>query len=360
MTFDANAHAQSSDEPMLTCTVVICTRNRSVLLLDRCLEALAKVTYPFFKVLVVDNAPSDASAREIAVRWGASYVVEPVPGLSRARNCGARACSTDIIAFLDDDSLPKPTWISSLVPEFKDSRVMAVTGRVVPYRIETEAERLCALASGLVPFGLERRVLDRGTPSWFEMASFGGIGDGMNMAFRREAFDVVTGFDERLGRGTPIYGGEEHHAFFSLIQCGFRVVYTPQAVVSHPYPETMQDLRSRYLSDLRAATAYLTFLFVKERQYRWAILKYTFEAVRGIRRIWRGEAEQPRRRFAPRWRVVLAYLSGPFLYIRSRLTRERHLNYFAAGRNRLSPQLTVPSPYVPASSPTPRHSSPRD
>jgi hypothetical protein len=163
-----------------------------------------------------------------------------------------------------------------------------------------------------------RRVVDRQHPFWFEMANFGGIGDGNNMAFRRYAFDVWPGFDERLGRGAPLHGGEEHHAFFSLIDRGFRVVYTPMAVARHPYPRTMKDLRARHLRDLSSATAYMTFMFAEEPRYRRVLARYVYEALKGTPRTWRWEGIVPRQRIVPKWRMLLACLSGPLLYARSR------------------------------------------
>jgi hypothetical protein len=47
---------------------------------------------------------------------------------------------------------------------------------------------------------LQPRVGDRQSPLWFELANFGGIGGGMNMAFCGRAFEVWPGFDERGGR----------------------------------------------------------------------------------------------------------------------------------------------------------------
>jgi cellulose synthase/poly-beta-1,6-N-acetylglucosamine synthase-like glycosyltransferase len=73
------------------------------------------------------------------VRWGVRYVVEPLVGLSRARNRGARACDSEIVAFLDDDALPEPEWLSGLLREFEDPLVMAVTGRILPLSVETKA-----------------------------------------------------------------------------------------------------------------------------------------------------------------------------------------------------------------------------
>jgi len=88
---------KNQDQFRPSCTVVICTRDRPTEL-NRCLEALAELDYPHFDVLVVDNAPSDDQARQVAMRWGVAYVAEPVPGLSRARNLGAMTCIAEVVA----------------------------------------------------------------------------------------------------------------------------------------------------------------------------------------------------------------------------------------------------------------------
>jgi len=266
--------------------VVICTRHRPAVL-DRC-------------------------------RWNVRYVLEPMRGVNRARNRGARACDAEIVAFLDDEAVPEPDWLSRLVCEFEDPSVMAVAGRILAFRVETEAERLFALMGGF-DCGPRRRVVHRHTPAWFEIASFGGIGNGGGMAFRRPAFDFWEGFHEHMGPGTLLNSGEEHYAFFSLIDRGYKVIYTPQAVVRHPYPRTPRDLRARYRRELAASTAYITLLFAEEPRYRRAIIRYVFEALRGRRRTWRSNSARPRQRLVPGWHVLLARLSGPLLYLLSRM-----------------------------------------
>lgn len=308
-------NGEKTDQFEPACTVTICTRNHPTEL-DRCLDGVARLRYSKFDVLVVDNAPTDDRAREVAARWNARYIIDPVAGLSRARNRGAHACGTEIVAFLDDDSVPEPEWLSRLVREFKNPSVMAVTGRVVPLSLQTDAERLYALA-GFNSDGLGPRQVDRETPFWFELANFGGIGNGMNMAFRRSAFESWPGFDERLGRGALIDGGEEHYAFFLLLEAGHLVVNTPYAVVRHPFPRDMKRLRERHLRDLASATAYISFLFAEHPRYRAAVIKYVLEALGGTRREWRGQAAGPRPRIVSRCRMLLACLYGPLLYVRS-------------------------------------------
>ena len=308
-----------------SCTVVICTRDRPMLL-ERCLEAVSRLVYPKFDVLVVDNAPRDGRSREVAARAGVQYVVEPKVGLSRARNRGARACHTEIIAYLDDDAVPEPEWLSGLAQEFVDPLVMAAAGLVLPLRVETEAERLCVAIGGAESGSKERLVVDSQVPLWFEIANFGGIGIGANMAVRRSAFDVWPGFHERLDSGVVLDGSGEHYAFFQLIDRGFRVVYAPCAVVRHPLPRTMEFFRARYLKDRAVSTGYLTLLFFEEPRYRRETVKYVIKVLKDTPRTWRDQRVSPlSRSISPRWRSLLAYLSGPLLYLWSRLSHAPRL-----------------------------------
>jgi len=301
----------------LSCTVVICTRDRPELL-DQCLAAVAQLTYPVDEVLVVDNAPSDDRAQAVAARRGARYLLEPVMGLSRARNRGARASSSAIVAYLDDDSIPESAWLDRLTLEFHDPEVMAVTGRILAIDNPVDSDWLRAWWQSL-DCGDERRVVDRREPAWFELANFGGVGDGGNMAFRRCAFEIWPGFHERLGRGVLVSGGEEHHAFFSLIARGYRVAYTPHARVWHPYPATLDAFRARLLRDRAASSGYMTLLFAEEPAYRRAVFRYVAQWLAGTRRAWRAHPLASGPRVVPAWRALLAYLAGPARYACSRL-----------------------------------------
>jgi hypothetical protein len=170
--------------------------------------------------------------------------------------------------------------------------------------------------------GAQRRVVDHETTGWFEIANFGGLGDGSNMAFRRTAFDVWPGFDEHLGRGTVLNGGEEHYAFFRLIEHGYRVVYNPEAVVRHPSPLTVQECRSRHLNVLATATAYITRLAVEHPSCRKALARYVFDCLRGTPRPWMSPAEKVGTGIIPLWLSLLAMSRGPWIYVRSKMSRE--------------------------------------
>ncbi len=301
------------------CAVVICTRNRPEEL-ECCLKAVFAQSHPPSEILIVDNTPSDSRAEQVAMRWGVSYAVEPVPGLSRARNLGARSCRSEFVAFLDDDCLPEPGWLAALAAEFEDPNTSIVTGRVVPVSSTGNSGRDAAILGGQGPTFRDRRVLNCRSPRWFELANFGGAGDGNNMAFRRRVFGAWGGFDERLGRGAPINGNEEHYAFFQLIERGNTLVYTPEAVVRHPYPSDLSMIRQRLLSQFRASAAFMMLLFVEHPRYRLRVLRYVVEGLIGRRRDWR-ELGVERQRIFSAWRSVAPAMSGIALYRRVRKQR---------------------------------------
>jgi GT2 family glycosyltransferase len=307
--------------PPLACAVVVCTHRRPAAL-DACLRAVAALDYPRFEVLVVDNDPDGTDSRAVALRHGARYVVAPLRGVSRARNRGAAACgdAVDVIAYLDDDALPEPGWLTGLAAEFADPAVMGVAGDVRPASLATEAEWLFERVTR-TPGRAMRRAFDPTTTGWFRATAFGEIGIGANMAFRRMAFERWPGFDERMGYGAPIGGGEEHDAFFRLIQAGHRVVYTPRAVVLHPHPRTMAELRAKHLRTLAASSAYLTRVVVEEPAYRWvAIVETARWLVSGVMAAWCG-TRRDRLRLAPPALVLAALASGPVRYLRTRHSR---------------------------------------
>ena len=282
--------------------------------LELCLESVSRQQYGPFDVIVVDNSHGDPDTRRVAERWGARYVLEDRRGLCRARNRGALVSAADVLAYLDDDALPEPGWLAAFADAFVDERVMGVAGRTVPLSLESDAEKLYASVRGAAYNRAEPLVVDANTPDWFAIAGFGGIGPGCNMALRRKAFEVWPGFHEGTDRGTAVYGGGEQHAFFSLVDRGFAVAYTPFAVVRHPFPATMDALRSRYLRDLTASTAYFTMMLVEEGRHRGKTARYLLESIAGRQRSWRGTPVAGPKVVGSHERVG-AILLGPIRYV---------------------------------------------
>ena len=235
--------------PALRVTVAVCTRNRAALL-PACLEALDAIEYPqeLLELIVVDNAPRDASTRETLARYPRiRYVLEPQPGLDRARNCAVRESTGTIVAFTDDDVSVDPLWVRAVAAAFEEEpHAMCVTGLVVPDELDTPAQILFERYGGFSR-GVNRFVFradDRGSVA-ARYAGTGRFGTGANMAFRRSFFDAHGLFDPALDVGTPTNGGGDLEMFFRVLKEGYALVYEPSAIVRHRHRREYRELRSQ-------------------------------------------------------------------------------------------------------------------
>ena len=301
-----------------TASVVIAARARPRAL-AACLRAVQAQSHAPLRVAVVECGAPDPGIAAVVAEAGAAYLHEPEGGESRARNLGARSVPGEVVAFTDDDALPEPGWLAALAAEFRRPEVAAAAGRVVPPSgaYEEEARRLAA-GLGLAASGGERPLrVCAGDPHWFEIANFGGIGIGPNMAFRRSVFDEWEGFDTRLGTGTPLRGGAEPYAFFTLLKRGHAVAYTPDARVAHPHPlPALEALRERQRHAFAAATGYVAFLTVAEPAHRRDALRYLAEGMAGRRRVWRDAPAAPAPAPPPLHVRLREYLRGVAIGIR--------------------------------------------
>ena len=300
-----------------SCSVVVCTRHRATALAG-CIESLQALEHPSYEIVVVDNSPGDDDVRRLVARAGAKYVHQPRLGLSRARNSGAAAARGEVVAFLDDDATADPGWLREHESALRDRLLMVSTGRILPMALDDPSARTYheATLEDLGPAPL--RVMP-GSPWWFELANFSGLGMGGNMAFKRELFENGWRFRESLGMGTAMPGGEENHAFFTILRAGHGIAYLPQALVYHYGPTDMASLRQRRMRMMRAGCAYMLMLLIEEPEYRSRTLRYVREGVRGKDRVWRpgrGGSHGP-----PRWQLLAAATAAPFIYARARLTR---------------------------------------
>ena len=239
-------------------SVVICTRDRPGQL-EGCLTSLFETSPPPFEVIVVDNDPWHPETRSLVNSFErVRYVAEPRPGLSRARNAGLRAASGDVVAFTDDDTAVHPKWIQGLLAGFDEPDVMCVTGLVLPSKLDSPSQVVFEKEMGGFSQGFRRITYDKtffdrykphGVPVW-------RVGAGANMAIRRRAFDLVGGFDERLGAGAAGCS-EDSELWYRLLERGWLCRYEPAAVVFHQHRTDMSSLKGQAKAYIRGHVAAL-------------------------------------------------------------------------------------------------------
>ncbi len=261
-----------------TISVLICTRNRPEQL-ERCLRSLQNLS-PFpHEIIVIDNAPSsDATQKLVAKIPEVKYVLEPRPGLSIARNTGIRKSTGNIIAFTDDDVIVHPDWITRIAQSFQRDRVIAMTGLILPAELENEAQLI--FQKGHTGFGWGYRPITFDTQFFEDMKPYAvpvwRIGAGANMAFRRELFDRIGLFDERLGAGASGCS-EDSEIWYRILAEGWFCRYEPTAVVYHYHRGDLDSLKHQMYHYMRG---HITALFVQFERYKhWGNLRRVFIAL---------------------------------------------------------------------------------
>jgi len=234
----------------LSISLVICTRDRPQEL-NRCLASLPSQHRQPDQVVVIDNASRTNETRAVTERHGAIYVREDRPGLDIARNRGVEASRGDIVAYTDDDTVLHPSWLRRIEDAFDAKEIWAVTGLAFPAELETEAqclfEKVWSFGRGLQrrDFGPQfySQTRKQGSPVW-------EIGAGANMAFRREVFDQIGGFDERLDVGAAGCSGDSEF-WNRILHAGGVCRYEPGAVIYHFHCRTVEGLRAQIRAYMR-------------------------------------------------------------------------------------------------------------
>ena len=145
---------------------------------------------------------------------------ETAGGPAVARNEGLKGVETELVAFLDSDTLPPPDWIERLAGHFDDPKVAVVAPRVKGRLLDMGPHPAEVRPGGPVPYVPTAAVL-----------------------MRRTALPDDP-FDPRLRYG------EDVDLIWRLIDAGWRVRYDPSVVVEH---EDHGTLKRRFLYGTSAA-----------------------------------------------------------------------------------------------------------
>ncbi len=225
------------DEHLLLSIIVTSFSTDRIRDIYELLDSVKSQTYANLEVIFVAE-----NSRELEQKIK-SYVIEKAipnvrvvfnddePGLSAARNLGIQYANGRIIGFVDDDAVLFHDWAEETVRAYEGNSIIGITGPAFPlWEDESMAwfpkEFYWILScTAWSDWNDEREVRN----AW-----------GMNMSFRREAFDQIGGF-------TPVFGlcnsnrtrwvdPPSEDVDFSIratIQTGMRIMFVPGVRVQH-------------------------------------------------------------------------------------------------------------------------------
>ncbi len=194
-------------------SVIVCSHNGARTLAD-CLDGLARLSYPAYETIVVDDGSVDATA-SIAAAHGARVISTPPRGLSAARNTGFSEAANEIVAFLDDDCRPDVDWLSYAVATLVNGPHAGVGGPNIPPPDEGLVARAVAAAPGTPTHVLA-------SDSRAEHIA------GCNMVFHKRALAELGGFDVQFHQA-----GDDVDMCWRISGSGVTLGFSPSAVVWH-------------------------------------------------------------------------------------------------------------------------------
>jgi glycosyltransferase involved in cell wall biosynthesis len=227
--------------------------------LRECLRGLAAQLRQADEVVVVRRCDDEATRAVLIAHAGrVREVVVSGPGLVAAMHAGLRAATSEVVAFTDDDAVPRPDWVARIAEHFTDPALGVLGGRD-------------ALGGQDPPPGQARRDVGR-INRWGRVVGnhhlgTGGVRDvdvvkGVNLAVRRRAAAIPLAL-----RGA----GAQPHS--EVAMCGWaaargwRIAYDSDLVVDHyPAVRPAGDRRtSRRPTDVAAEAYNLVAALLGER-----------------------------------------------------------------------------------------------
>jgi len=214
-------------------TVIIPTFKRPIDL-DRCLAALEEQSLKPAEILIAYRAEDEATqaylARQDRPGLSARLILCDRPGQVYAMTVGIDNVRSAFFAFTDDDGAPAPDWLERIVAHFQsDPKIGGVGGK----------DYVCV---GGMWFEGEEPVVGRirwnGRAIGFHHLGVGPARyveclKGVNMAFRRSAFDDLRPDSRLRGKGAQV--GSDLHLSLSVVARGYKLIYDPKVLVYH-YP----------------------------------------------------------------------------------------------------------------------------
>jgi GT2 family glycosyltransferase len=205
-------------------------------LLLECLRSVQESDYGHLSVVVVDNGSTDGSAEAVRRLHPEVHLVpsDRNLGVSGGRNAGVRYVNerlrSDFVLFLDNDTQVEPDAVRELVAAAgNDPGIGLVSPKA--FRKKGDATLLSAGGMSFNPWtgalgDVAAGEIDRGQ---YDRVRDVQAGPGFAFLVRGTVFGEIGPFDEAFNP----YGWEDVDFSLRAGKAGFRVVYTPRAVVYH-------------------------------------------------------------------------------------------------------------------------------
>ncbi len=222
---------------MTSVSLIIPTYNNASTL-RACLVSVKKQTLSPSEIIIADGHSSDDTVN-IAKEFGCKIIYEEGGTRAAACNAALSIAEGELIAFTDSDVIAKEDWLENLVSTLNtigDESVVCITGPNIEYPNESlfgkavEAIYNTFLGGG---WSEQARSIFNKEGRFVESAA------GCNVLYKRDALNEVLPFNESL------LTAEDTDINFKLLKKGYKLYFTPEAIVFHQRPQNHKSFRSK-------------------------------------------------------------------------------------------------------------------
>ncbi|MEO0389943.1 MAG: glycosyltransferase [Pseudomonadota bacterium] len=223
-------------------SVIVVSRGRPEAL-ALCLTGVSQLQYPMFEVVVVADPDGIAAVQRSPVAASAKAVPFDQPNISAARNAGVDQAAGEVVAFIDDDAVPEPTWLTHLCTPFAQSDIAASGGYVrarngISYQWTARRLDRLGFAHPLHLSGDTPQIVRPGDGLAVKT-------EGTNMAIRRNVLVDLGGFDPAFR-----FFLDETDVNMRLARAGYATAIVPLAQVHHGFAASERRRSDRVPRDL--------------------------------------------------------------------------------------------------------------
>jgi succinoglycan biosynthesis protein ExoM len=209
--------------------------------------AFVKIERPKIEVIVVDNDIT-GSAKEICrelksqFQWSLKTDIETQRGITYARNKTISMVSveTDFIAIIDDDEIPKSSWLEELLLAQQKYNSDIVTGPVIPSFENHQISNWIVKGKFF-------------QPPRYSTGKLRPVAYTNNVIVKAEILrNLNPVFDNRFATS----GGSDCHLFLNLHKVGYKIAWANEAIVYDIIPPSRTNLRWILLRAYREPSSY--------------------------------------------------------------------------------------------------------
>jgi len=216
--------------------------------ISQCIKSLLESDYPDFEIIVIDNASTDNTKKELK-KFQKINLIESKENLffTGANNIGIKKAKGDIIVLVNPDAYVRKDTISQLVKPIIDSEKVMITGPKIYYPNTTKIQS----AGGIIQKnGLTNHIgYQEEDNQQHDVQKNVDYITGAIMAIRKKFFEIAGLLD-------PIYQPAYYEETEKCVQAkklGFSVLYVPTSIGFHYESTSLGLLTKRYLNNFHTS-----------------------------------------------------------------------------------------------------------